>query len=177
MTVPPAEVQAALVGAAAAGDRAALAAALDGYGALAGLNGRRADGMARDFTILRQAAPAMGQALAQQGAAGLARAEELAAHPAFCLGVMGLAHHPTLGVRDPGRPAWLTGILRGWAADPDERARWIVAEALGRKWTRGCLDAAEALLRVLADDESRLVRRQAAASLKANAGYRAAAGA
>jgi HEAT repeat protein len=87
---------------------------------------------------------------------------------AFCLGIMGLEHHPTLGVRDPERPRWLAGILRDWVLqETDERARWIIAETLGRTWAKRCADEARALLRELADDPHPKVRRQAAASEKA----------
>lgn len=53
---------------------------------------------------------------------------------AFCLGIVGLDYHPTLGVKAPERPRWLAGLLREWAAEDEERARWVSAETLGRTW-------------------------------------------
>ena len=90
---------------------------------------------------------------------------------AFCLGIMGLAYHPTLGVKAPERPRWLAGLLRKWTAESDERARWIIAETLGRTWAKKCPAEALGVMRLLAADQRKRVRRQVVASLKSIAGH------
>ncbi len=85
---------------------------------------------------------------------------------AFCLGVMGLVRHPTLGHPDPANPQRLLGYLTAWAADPDPLSRWIVAETLGRAWAKAVPTAARDLLGRLAADPDKKVARRAAASLK-----------
>jgi len=86
----------------------------------------------------------------------------------FCLAVMGAARVPALGGKvQPDRPRWLMGVLREWSQDDDERARWIIAKALGRSWVKACPAEALALLDFLGSDSRRRVRAAVLSSAKA----------
>ncbi len=85
----------------------------------------------------------------------------------FCLGVVALERHPQLGHPDAENPRRVLQLLQSWAVESNEGTRWIVAETLGRAWSKSVPQEALQLLQKLALDAQKAVRSAALASLKA----------
>ncbi len=85
----------------------------------------------------------------------------------FCLGVVALERHPQLGYPNAQNPRRVLSLLQGWVEEQDEGTRWIVAETLGRAWSKSGPTETLQLLHKLASDERKSVRSAVGASLKA----------
>ena len=84
----------------------------------------------------------------------------------FCLGVLGLERHPALGYPSAENPERVLNLMHDWIQDDDEGTRWIVAETLGRSWSKSHSQEALRLLHILAADPRKRVRSVVLASLR-----------